>query len=161
MPHTLFRHNVVPNITRPPATRYYLAKGTKHNFWVDDLLQVCSLIRGIVTAPYCFWVTSFDDFFNVDIFKETGGPDSRDTDRVRFWQKHLLGQKHQMRKYFIVVRHVHEKQNWKSLIFIFRQRLNNSCRWYFCGFYFFFFTIDTRRQIIDMSISFSISCIIF
>ena len=85
MPHTLLRHFVVSNITRPPFIRYLIISWAKNNFWVDYWLKIWSFMLGIVITPYCFWVTSLNDFLNVYIFKGSRWSDSRDTDRVRLW----------------------------------------------------------------------------
>ena len=85
MPHTLLRNPVVSYIFRPPFTIYYFLKWAKHNLWVDNLLQIGSLMTRIVTTPYCFWVIYFYYFFNVDFLKGSNWPDIRDTNRVRFW----------------------------------------------------------------------------
>ena len=66
-----------------------------------------------------------------------------------------------MGKNFIILRHVHEEQNWKCRIFIFRQRLNDSFRWLFGAFDFLFFVRDTSRELTNFLLSFIVFLIIF
>jgi hypothetical protein len=56
---------------------------------------------------------------------------------------------------------MHEEQNWKCRIFIFRQRMNDTLGWFFGANDFFLFLEDTRREIIDFLLSFRVFLIIF
>ena len=56
---------------------------------------------------------------------------------------------------------MHEEQNWKCRIFIFRQRMNDALGWLFGANDFLLFVVNTRREITDFLLSFIVFLIIF